>query len=104
MTIREYTTSEEAFDDPRCPFSEKNPYNDYATLVVPTEGIVAVACPGTFAVTKAKGHMSFFTVDWLIETGTELHNFVEGVRAAVAEAESHGFEIDPQFAGFRKNT
>lgn len=103
MTIREYTTSEEAFDDPQRPFSEKNPCIDYATLVVPSEGIVAVACPTAFAVTKVKGRMSFFTVDWPIETGTELHRFVEGISAAVAEAENRGLEIDPQFAGFRKS-
>lgn len=102
MTIREYSTSEEAADDPQRPFSETMPCNDYATLVVQAEGIVAVACPSAFAVTAAKGRMSFFTVDWLIETGTELQTFVEGICAAVAEAESRGFEIDPQFSGFRK--
>lgn len=103
MTIREYSTSEDAFDDQQRPYREKAPYNDYATLVVQSEGIVAVACTSAFAVTVSKGSMSFFTVDWLIETGTELHTFVEGIRSAVAEAERRGFEIDPQFSGFRKH-
>lgn len=103
MPIREYPTSEEASNDPNRPYRDKQHYDDYATLVVCSEGIVAVACTSAFAVTVSKGSMSFFTVDWLIETGTELHTFVEGIRAAVAEAERRGFKIDPQFAGFRQH-
>lgn len=101
MTIREYTTSREAENDADRPTMPEEPRFDNAVLVVQAEGVVGVAAYNAFAVTVNKGSFGFFTVDWLIETGTELHTFVEGIRAAVTEAESRGFEIDPQFAGFR---
>lgn len=100
--IREYSTSDLAEDDANRPYMPDKPYCDNAVLVVQAEGVVGVAAFNAFAVTMKKGSFGFFTVDWLIETGTDLHTFVEGIRAAVAEAESRGFEIDPQFAGFQK--
>lgn len=77
------------------------PLYDNAVLVVQAEGVVGVAAYNAFAITVNMGSFGFFTADWLIETGTELFAFVDGIRAAVAEAERRGFDIDPQFARFR---
>lgn len=102
IAIRKYSTSQLAEADANRPYMPEKPGYDNAVLVVQAEGVVGVAAYNAFAVTVNKGSFGFFTVDRLIETGTELHSFVEGIRAAVAEAESRGFEIDSQFAGFRK--
>ncbi|GAI39612.1 unnamed protein product [marine sediment metagenome] len=102
IAVREYPTSQLAENDADRPYMTKKPHCDNAVLVVPAEGVVAVVAYNAFAVTVNKGSFGFFTVDWLIETGTELHNFVEGIRAAIAEADIRGFEIDPQFVGFRQ--
>lgn len=101
IPIREYATSKLAEDDTDRPYVPGKPLYDNAVLVVQAEGVVGVAAYNAFAVTVNKGSFGFFTVDWLIETGIELLAFVDGIRAAVAEAEGRGFEIDPQFAGFR---
>lgn len=101
IPIREHATSEQAEDDANRPYVPGKPLYDNAVLVMQAEGVVGVAAYNAFAITVNKGSFGFFTVDWLIETGTELLAFVDGIRAAVAEAESRGFDIDPQFAGSR---
>ncbi|WP_413460537.1 hypothetical protein [Herbaspirillum huttiense] len=102
IAMREYSSSQLAKDDSDRPYMPGKPHFDNAVLVVQAEGVVGVAAYNAFAVTVNKGSFGFFTVDWLIENGTELHTFVEGIRAAVAEADLRGFEIDPHFSGFRK--
>lgn len=73
------------------------------TLVVESEGIVAVACTYPFPVTVAKGDFYEFTWDDPVRDPKILLILVNGIRSAVAEAERLGIEINPAFLDFAPN-
>lgn len=70
------------------------------TLVVESEGVVAMACTYSFAVTAAQGEFYNFTWDDPITDPNDLLTLVNGIRAAVAEAKRLGIAINPAFIGF----
>lgn len=66
-------------------------------LVIESEQVVGVASYFKFAVTVKRGDMSEFLIDY--PTGpAELLVLVNGIRAAVAEAERLGYEVVPELA------
>jgi hypothetical protein len=70
---------------------------DGDVLVVQSEQVVGVASFFRFAVTVKTGDMSEFLVDYPIGPA-EFLKLVNGIRAAVAEAQRLGYEVVPELA------
>ena len=96
MKIHSFSYSSTAFDAANINLSVQN--GD--VLVVESEQIVAVACTWPFAVTVNRSEMNDFTLDEPITKPQVLMDFVNSIRAAVAEAKRLNYEVNPDFAGF----
>lgn len=67
------------------------------TIVVESEGIVAVAYTYPFAVTANKGDFCEFTWDEPISNPATLLEIVKNIQVAVAEAVRLGIKVNPAF-------
>lgn len=70
------------------------------TLVVPSEGIVAVATLYPFAVTEKRGAFKQFGLVQPVFNPVILKKLVDAIQAAVSEAERRGFPLNSAFKAF----
>lgn len=81
-------------------FDNQGDIADDDILVVASERVVGVFSHHAFAVTKDRGDLTEFIIDFLVEQPLELKQLVNAIVIAIGEAKRLGFEIHPDFLCF----